>query len=324
MLYLAYRSGYFPNCRYIKEFEEESILNWFQRYWDKFTTENPEEDDDYVKVLGTHIYGFSIWQVDDEPIPSSPTNFEELISIIGKYIYNNEIEGDENCLKVLTDDDEIELAWFLFTEKYKQENFDNLSLWFCNQLPIRYGENGLKLNVEIEILPQGNKEGCVYFISCPIYDGANLEDLEGAYKIENIRLPDLITYLKENEFEDSGYEYDAGYSELEFLQYISRGSENINVETLFNIFSKIPITELNVNQDGTNQYEGCTIDELLGLDLRNDAKKSIVNASEHICEISINTVGEFYNYWIIFDDLWVEENEKLAKSILCFGKDWKI
>jgi len=41
MIYLAYRSGYFPNCRYIKEFEEESILEWFQRYWEKFTTENP-------------------------------------------------------------------------------------------------------------------------------------------------------------------------------------------------------------------------------------------------------------------------------------------
>lgn len=319
MLYLAYRSGYIPNNRYVKEFEEETIINWFQRYWDKFITENPEEDDEYVTALGTHIYGFPIWPYDDEPLPSMPTDFEELKNTIGKYIYNNEIQGDENCLKVLTDDDEIELAWFLFTEKYKKENFEKLSLWFHNQLPTKYGEVGTKLDVDIEILPQGNKEGCIYFISCPIYDGANLEDLEGCYKIENIRIPDIIDYLKENDFEESEKEYDYGYSELEFLQYISRVSENIDVETLFKIFSKIPITELDVNQ-----YEDSTIDELLKLDLRNDKEKSKVNASEHICEISINTVGEYYNYWIVFDDLWVEENEGLAKSILCFGKEWKI
>lgn len=319
-IYLAYRSAYFPNSRFVKEFKEESILNWFQKNWEVFTKEDAEESDEYIKLLGTHIYGFPIWQVDDEPIPSLPKNFVELKSVIKKYTYSSEIIGDEECLKVLTDDDEIELAWFIFTESYKQKNIDDLSLWFSETFPLQAGIEGCKLAVDREFLPKGSKKGCTYIVSCPIYDGANLEDLEGAYKIENIRLPDFLNHILTNELTcKNEEEYTFTLREVEFIKHIAEKSGCKDLREVLEIFSKRPITELH-----EEDYKELTFDELLNLELRNDEEKSILNYSNHFCEICINSIGEFYNYWIIFDDLWVEKNKSLAKSILRFGKSWQL
>ena len=319
-IYLAYRSAYYPNSRFIKSFEEETILGWFQKHWEVFTKEDAEETQEYISVLGADIYGFPIWQDDDEPIPTKPNSFEELKTILERDIYSNEILGDEKCLKVLTDDDEIELAWFIFTEDYKQANWDDLSLWFYDEIPTEFGENGLILPAEEQILPKGDGIGCTYFISCSIYDGANLEDLEGVYKLENVRLPNFLNHIKENELgADDEEEYSSPLNEINFMKYIAQKSDSSNLDEVVSICSKLPITEL----DETN-FNDLTYEELLEFDFRNTPEKSKVYFSEHFCEICINSVGEFYNYWVLFDDLWIEKNPSLATSFLRFGETWEI
>ncbi len=319
-IYLAYRSAYFPNARFIKAFNEESILSWFQKNWEVFTKEGAAESKEYIEVLGTAIYGFPIWQIDDEPVPSKPKDFLELKSIIEKYIYNNEISGNENCLKVLTDDDEIELAWFMFTEKYKQENIENLQVWFSEEIPTDFGIKGQKLDAGKEILPKGNQEGCTYFISCPIYDSANFEDLEGTYKIENIRLPDFLNHILTNRLTYADEEaYTSTLNEINYIKHIAKKTQSKDLREVLDIFSRKPITAL---QD--TAYKRLSIEELLKMELSNKEEKSILNYSEHFCEICINTLGVFYNYWILFDDLWVEKNQTLARSILRFGESWEI
>lgn len=318
-IYLAYRSGCLPNSRYIKEFHEDSILSWFQRHWEVFTKEESEE---YIQVLGIEIYGYPIWQLEDEPLPSKPKNFEELVTIVEKYFYNNEVEGNEDCLRVLTDDDEIELAWFLFTENYKNKNWDKVSIWFNSEIPTKFGKTGQELIVENEIFPRWNYKGSTYFISCPIYDGANLENLEGVYKISGIRLPNLIEYLNTNNelhFFWDDIEYSYTLNEMKFIQYISKNLKYLNLESVLDIYSKIPLTELM----GKN-FEEINIEELLlEIGLRNAVEKPKVKLTEHFCEICI-TSGTFYNYMIMFDDLWVQENPELTKSILQFGATWRI
>lgn len=319
-LYLAYRSGYIKNTRFLKEFEEESILHFFQKHWHLFIKEDASETKEYVEILGQDIYGFPIWKIDDTGLPDSPKSYKDLKNKLEKYVYSNEVICDEQCLKVCTDDDEIELAWFMFTEVYKQENEAELSIWFQDKLPIKFGVQGELVSVKNEILPKGNNEGCTYFVSCSIYDSSHFEDLEGAFKLENIRLPDLISHLNNNELhlgDDENYSY--GLGELEYLQYISQKLNIRNLKDVLKVFVEKPITEI----QGVN-FTTLSIDDFGNLELRNNTDESILNYSEHICEMCINSLGEFYSYVIIFDDLWVEKNRDLANSIIRFGASWEI
>lgn len=312
-IYFTYRSAYEPNTRHLKEFEAESILDWFQQNWQILASEDSYTSDASEKLLGKRVYGIPAWEDDEGNYPKKPENFKELLATIEKHFYNNETRGDQNCIKVDTDDDEIGLAWSIFTEKYKNENPEEVEIWFHKELPTDFSETGQKLEVEKEILPKGNKNGCLYYFSNPIYDGANLEDLEGVHKIENIRLPDFLDYLKsiysENEETENSVSNEIGY-----LQYLAKNSESTDLKEVFKLFTQLPITDF----DWMENYKKTPFKELTKN--LSECEKSRINLTEHFCEISVNTMDIFHDYYLIFDDLWVEKHPLLAKSILKFGE----
>jgi|GEM_PF-1774112 len=334
-LYFAYRTGYEPNLRYIKEFESDSIFDWFISNWETLTNDN------YSELLGTIVYGFPI-RVEPkakpkpkkqsffdkifgkkqtvEPIDNTeiekPKNFEELLEFLINGLYSNEIEGNQHCIKVATDDDEIELAYFVFDDLYKTKNEEKLAIWFNPELPTKFGTVGKELKTNFpKISVKGNSEGCTYFLSSPIYDGSNLEDMT-VIKIDGVRVDGIINYLKNNELEEiEGVLYPI--DELNYIKKIANELKTGDLRTILDVFAKYPITELQdieVNEQSLN--------EIKEKDFNNLPEKSIVNISEHLVEISVNSIEIFYNYYMIFDDLWIEKNEVLAESISYFGSNW--
>jgi hypothetical protein len=131
-IYFAYRTAYKSNLRYIKEFNANSIFDWFIENWETLSS------DEYSNLLGTDVYGFPV-NIEIEEIEEieekkqsffsklfgekekventdnsnskKPKSFQNLLKLLEKGLYVNEITGDENCIKVATDDDEIELGW---------------------------------------------------------------------------------------------------------------------------------------------------------------------------------------------------------------------
>jgi len=335
-IYFAYRTAYQPNLRFLKEFEALSIYDWFIQNWEALNS------DDYSKVLGTEVYGFPIdikieaveqkkssflsqlFNKKDTNIsknnlsPKKPEDFKALLKILEEGVYCNEITGDENCIKVATDDDEIELGWFVFTEDYSLKNKEKVNLWFNPILPTSFGTQGLKLNQEVPVLDiKGQHEGCTYFLSSPIYDGSNLEDMT-VTKIEGIRLNNLLDYLKTNpinKIEDVLYAID----ELNYLKFIAQQLDSNDLKTVLETFASRPITEL---QD--IDFKTHTLSDIKEMELENNPEKSKVILNNHSAEISVNSIEEFYNYFLFIDDLWIEKNETLAKSILYFGTHWDL
>src|SRR5690606_20868625 len=142
-----------------------------------------------------------------------------LLQILEAGIYVNEIEGNENYIKAATDDDEIELAWFIFTEEYKLKNEDKVAIWFNNTLPSSFGSKGLGIQQETFVLDRkGSGEGCTYFISSPIYDSGNFEGLD-VVKIEGVRINNLLHFLKQNDIEE-GDEILYSLGELKYIKYL--------------------------------------------------------------------------------------------------------
>lgn len=335
-IYFAYRTAYKSNLRHIKEFEANSIYDWFIENWETLNS------DKYSDLLGIDVYGFPIdiktEEVKekkqsffsklfekkghkgnkDESKPKKPENFQNLLELLEEGLYINEITGDENCIKVATDDDEIELGWFIFTEEYKKQNKEKTEIWFNDILPTSFGINGIKINEDIPTLNvKGKNEGYTYFLSSPIYDGSNFEDMT-VIKIEGVRLNNLLDFLVNNEINEIE---DVLYSinELNYIKHIENQLKSNNLKKVLETFANYPITEL---EDIEIQEK--SLSEIKEMELSNLPEKSKIIVNEHSAEISVNSIEIFYNYFLFIDDLWVEENERLAKSILYFGENWDI
>lgn len=316
-IYIAYRTGYKANYRQMASFQAESILDWFQQHWQTL------QSDKYKDLLGFDIYGLPLYQVKENEEIAKPQNMDELSDSIQRLVYCNELHADEHCLQVLTDDDEIELAWYVFDETYKQQNMDKLAVWFTKGDLPSLGELSVastqSKQIDIADLPRlslaNDADKATYLVASPIYDGANLEDT-CAVKLEGVRLPELIAKLVEiEEFEDD--EIYTATSTLEYLQTIAKAINSNDITKIIAVFNQYPATEV-------DEISIETFEELKEQSLGNEPEKSLLNINEHLIELGINSMGAYYNYYVMFDDLWVADNEQLATSLLHFGKGWQV
>jgi hypothetical protein len=137
-------------------------------------------------------------------------------------------------------------------------------------------------------------------------------------KIDGVRLNNLLDFLKNNEIneiEDILYSID----ELNYIKHIANQLNSTDLKTVLETFANYPITEL---QEIEIQEKSLT--EIKEMELNNFPEKSKVIVNEHSAEISVNSNEIFYNYFLLIDDLWIEKNEVLAKSIIYFGENWDV
>lgn len=302
-IYFAYRTGYQPNNRFIKEFEAESILAFFQTHWRTFT-----DNEQYREFLGIDVYGFPIHQyqeeVDEFVIPPKTNTLDELKECLERGVYCNDIIFDEHCIQVLTDDDEIELAWYVFDETYKNANMDKLALWFYENLPTQVNSNkDFELEVELPQIKVGDSDDCCYLIDNTIYDSANSEDIT-SIQILGTNLVDLMKNLKSVKFNDDNYD--------------------------FNVLKLIQSISINENIDDTNKvltefvkYDLSQIGDFQNLSIKDNIDYNKVSVSNHIAELCVVSMGCFYNYYVLFDNKWANSYPELAKSLINFGINWQ-
>ncbi|MFO0891092.1 MAG: hypothetical protein U0790_18350 [Isosphaeraceae bacterium] len=120
--YFVYRSHYAgPSGRHVRRFDSESVLGWFQRAWEP--AKRAEDAYAWVKSeIGADVYGFaSLFENARENDLSPPTSDGQLMAYLDEHLYvEGEIKYEPHALQVLTDDDEIELAYYLFDDEYVQ------------------------------------------------------------------------------------------------------------------------------------------------------------------------------------------------------------
>lgn len=333
-LYFAYRSGYHLNTRHIIELEGDSIFEWFYDNWEQLCTPN------YFYLFGTEVHGFPIHIKDKNAVvkeknifqkifnvnsqddlvftKEKPKDFKQLLDFLYKGLHINHInniEGEEDFIQILTDDDEIELSWYVFTEDYKNKNYDKVAIWFQENLPLTVGLGNVELKEDESYTLRfdiEDKPGYIYFISCPIYDESNLEDIQ-VVKIPNLRLPDLLPMLKNNKIPEDDVIFYAT-EELRYLRYIAKQLGTDNLEEVLDVFVKIPITELQ-----HIIFEEYNLEDILEMPLESNRDLSSLLVTDHLVEINSYVQDSVYNYYVLFDDLWASKHPELAKSIIHFG-----
>lgn len=109
MVYFVYRSVYEgPSGRLVRHFPDATVLDWFRRVWDDAASQ-----DAYTWVqreLGANVYG--LHTIFETGLPA-PRTHNELRRLLKEHLYvEGRLRVDRHSVRVLTDDDEVELAYF--------------------------------------------------------------------------------------------------------------------------------------------------------------------------------------------------------------------
>ena len=204
-VYFVYRSQYLtPMLNQVKVFEDATVLSWFQRIWN-FGNDLGDSSAYDVELLGFEVYGFdSIFDAIAEHEIEPPNDESSLSQILREHLYvEGELDFSSNCIQVLTDDDELDVAYYIFDDVFLEKNRDKAEFLLLEGFEIptvvsaESDENELELKASLQLVDTpGGGAGYLFFATMSEYDsGGNLSDLAGGWFIEGLRLPDLPEYL---------------------------------------------------------------------------------------------------------------------------------
>ncbi len=120
LVYFFYRTPYedLLSRRRIK-LRASSILEWFQQGWDQATQSDNDLYDWVSDECGGRVYGLSsIFEAAREKKLDRPLTWEQLYDLLSKHLHvqghaSECIQMDAHSLRVKTDDDESDLAYYL-------------------------------------------------------------------------------------------------------------------------------------------------------------------------------------------------------------------
>ncbi|MBS1956679.1 MAG: hypothetical protein JST89_21000 [Cyanobacteria bacterium SZAS-4] len=343
-VYFVYRSHYeTPTLNHLKKFDNGSVLEWFQQHWKQWALH--VDDRAYERRLfGCDVYGFSSLfdSISDRGL-APPKSMKELQEYLTDYLY---VEGDmrfgPDSIQVLTNDDELELAYYFFDDYYLKPSDGKTSFLLREEwrLPENFSSDSTRLKGECtSIAPAGGGSGTTYCAFLSYYDGANLTDTGGPICIDGIRLPNLIRYLHDSQ---PGVAAN-GISDWPFELRLMRAllpenvehSSSADLERVLEQASRYPVAQItNAGDDGgfgtaSLAQSKLDLEKLLkGGGGYVECDPPLIQVDEHVAQISLNTDSwdkvKLYQRWIFFDDLWAGDNVDLAESILCYANKWDV
>ena len=380
MVYFISRSEYErPHGRRIVEFPEcENLLAWFQKHWvtkvhltaleppiHQGANFDPWDWQDQIQLILPELFsgnpsGLSAFLIAmiDRPRPESLSDVVDFIASFGGCYGEGSIEMVETAIQAHTDDDEIDICWYLFDSEFSKRFPERTAFLLHKQieLPQEFEPTGWFPPVKAKSLGTGNQATYCCFFSAQ--DGATIIDIQGCYQLPT-RLPNLGRWLSEQTVETS--QMDSSNAEwpedLILLRALTYLTKNGTFEETLRDFNTLNSELSGWLPRAFSDYRYKIKNSLLLADdssrfledinrLRHATPKSgeqvpgrywVSSSSEskyqftpHLCQVVFTEVlvahddatkrTEFIKHWIFFDDLWASANRKLAASILRYGR----
>lgn len=248
---------------------------------------------------------------------------------------HDHIRLDQHHLRVRTDDNELELAWYLYDRSWGRRNRDRTA-WMEQQWPLPTGA-GSSLVPDLParpLLPGGDGEGAVWACLGTFYDSGNLQ-LEGPFRFDGLRLPDLAAHLlrvtpKETDWADGPTVSMATWPlELRLLRALLEAGET-DLQPALRRCNEFPVFAVGAETQqrelgNRGRREARTQFSEAGRRLRRtgDPKASSLRVDPHIAQLAMHATDALgYQQWFLFDDLWVGANPDLAASMLHWFRSW--
>lgn len=348
-VYFALRTHYdYPTGKYLRYFpEDDSVLEWFQRHWQGRSDEDSAKPGYGYEILGCSVYGFdSLFEAIAEHELTPPKTMRQLSALLNEHLYvEGEILTSANALQVLTDDDELELAYYFFDDHFIVKHPEKAAYLLHDNWELPSSTEAVSsrlpsLPIGVKTLPNSGKgAGAVYTIFLSFYDSSNLSDLDGTYRIPGIRLTDLMNYLRgcvPNE------DWVVDLQLLRALTAVPQGAEKKELQDVLTEASTIPVPsvsetlyKLKFGKGSPAEDRAKMVKALAKIDTdyaRKFGKEPLLQMDEHIAQLSFHTSTWYtasgdvslYYRWILFDDVWFRAHPALGHSILRFGTRWDV
>ena len=339
-IWFVYRSHYEgPLSRRVRRLDAPSVLAWFARTMAE-AKKAAEPGGIYEAELGGYVYGFgTVFEAMKQHGLEVPTSTAELEKILRAHLY---VEGgpehtrlDDHALRVLTDDDEVSLAYFFFDDEVARTQPERVS-WLLHEeprLPEGDADGPFKPPFEPEpILPRGEGEGTTYACLLTFHDGDSIPGR--ALAIPGVRLPELASHLRTvvptKKPQSWSKEWlDTWPVELRLLRAMIEPGQ-ISIAPALTKCAAYPLRavvgETNHTLLGVGAHhnaEGEFYKVGTAFEREGDPTKAIVQVGKHAALFCPHTSTAFgHEQWVLFDDRWAAAHPALAASILRYANGW--
>ncbi|MDI1464691.1 hypothetical protein QEZ54_27340 [Catellatospora sp. KI3] len=328
-MYFVYRSHYEgPLSRRVRRLPDASVLDWFRRCWDTGTPAEMVE-----RELGGPVYGLaSIFEAARAHALPAPRTWPELFQLLDKYLY---IEGDMpqslqfdgHALRVKTDDDEVDLAYFLLDDEAAALGRFAFALHDRWPLPAdTTGSGGFDpAGIPVQTAAEaGEGPGTVYAVFLTFRDGDSF-DCHPPLAFPGVRLPGFAAHLRELTPPLTGWP-----PELLVLRALSAPGED-GLEPALRRCDEWPGFDLN-RRPWPRLPDDHRVAHAMALDLAahagpptggRRADLSLLGVDPHLAQLSMHVSEAFgHQQWFLFDDVWAASHADLAGSLLRYVAHW--
>jgi hypothetical protein len=329
-VHFVYRSHYEgPLSKHITRLPDQTVLAWFQRGW--AMDADPEE---WVEAeLGCDVYGLdSMFEAArDEQLPR-PETTEQLRALLHKHLYvegdEDYIRLDEHSLRVRTDDDEVELAYFFFDDDAVAASPERLAYLLHPSwpLPDEAGE-GAPFDPAVPVIAAtepGTDEVTAFAVFLTFYDGESLA-CTPPLAFPGVGLPALAAHLRAAQ-PDAGGEWPP---ELRVLRALSAPGED-GIGPALQRCNRWPGFSLNAepwpdlpDEHDQAHRQAVEIVEAGEYDDGRRPEASLLGVGDHLAQLAMHCGESFgYQQWYLFDTIWAAIHPNLAQSLLRYASRW--
>ncbi|MBY0458800.1 MAG: TIGR02996 domain-containing protein [Gemmataceae bacterium] len=355
-VYFVYRCHYgAPSEKHVRRFEYDTVLDWAQAVWKPFDTY--EAADAYAVELlgGLRVYSIGdLFYTDPEyGTPRRPHTMEDVRGLF-ESMYDPTIESGPHHIQMMTDDDEIDMAVYVFDDHYRAANPGKADFLLLPDWELPAGASDEPPpdlgDIETDLLePRGAGEGVLYaFYEAPGSD--NLRDkneCDTPYRVEGVRVPDLARHLLCLTDTEELYfvlaEVREGLVKLlaqpagEDAGFLAAIRDQPTEGTHWDAYSDW-LQERDLPASGLHLLERALRSEKYSL-ARNGRKPAFdrVKVTPHMAQACKHegrwygkpvtdeiTHHDTFGQFIFFDDKWAAAHPTLARSILTFASRWDV
>jgi len=204
-VYLVSRSEYeVPLGHRTDVFESPDLLTWFQDHWRTAELERVVSGKSWeAKGVHTGWSAFSqVFQQMEEEEP--PQTWSQLEAFLAACPTEGAILVSEHAIQGITDDDEIDMAWYLFDEEFAKANPGRVHYllhddWRMDETVGVAGVVPVQIKMKAGNPGKEGGEGQVYCVFASAQDGMTISEITGNVRFDGMRLPELCDYLSNHE-----------------------------------------------------------------------------------------------------------------------------
>ena len=315
-----------PYSKRVVTLPDANVLDWFRRGW--------KHDDPTGWIdseLGGDVYGLeSIFEAAGERNLPPPESVDELRQLLTEYLW---VEGDdkgdfirlgEHALRVRTDDDEVDLAYYFVDDDAASASPDRLAFLLHDTWPLPTGAGGSETVFRhsvpvrsVRLAPPGTD--CTFSVrlcwqSPDLY--RNL-DLTGAIQFPGVSLPDLATHLAVDGPGSHRWPHD-----VRLLRALVAPGEH-DMGRALERYAQLPgYAPSPASLDRAPAHEA-VLQEITDLLHTERLAESLIRLDAHIAQVARYIDGFFgFDQWILFDNRWAATHPELARSLLRYAALW--